>query len=273
MHGDGTQIETQDQQRSRTGITAYFRTLNESATIERAIAAAARVADEIIVVDSGSTDATRQLAEKAGARVVDQAWLGSGRQKRVAEDIAQNDWLLDLDADEILSEGIIKEIIQEFRQEGTLADIYRTPMAYAPPTGKPWIGFGGVKRHKLYNRKIVRQPDHRAWDQFAIPDGARVKKLKSPILHYAWKDTEHLVQKVNKHSSVRASLLPPKPKAVLALRIVFGLPIYIAKRFFLNGLFRAGISGFAFSVTSGYGRWLKDAKMYERLKKDEDHQA
>lgn len=247
-------------------ITAYFRTLNEAATIGEALLGAARVADEIIVVDSGSKDGTIDIARSLGAKVVHQTWLGSGLQKRVAEDAARHDWLLDLDADEIVSVALADEIRNLFVDGTPAHTIYRTPMAYAPPHGDPWVGFGGVTRHKLYDRRAVRQPEHATWDQFELPSGVAIGRLQNALLHRAWRDTAHLVDKVNRNSSTRARTLPLKGRSVLAYRIVFGLPVYVTKRFILDGLFRAGVDGFAFSVISGFGRWLKDVKMYERLR-------
>ncbi|MEO1014079.1 MAG: glycosyltransferase family 2 protein [Pseudomonadota bacterium] len=253
----------------RPPISAYFRTQNEASNLPSALEGAFQIADEVLVVDSGSTDDTIAIAESAGARVIRQEWLGNGKQKRIAEDAARHDWLLDLDADEVVTPELATEISALFANGPPDKSIFRTPMAYAPPIGAPWVGFGGVKRHKLYDRRVVRQPDHKAWDQFAPPSGVQVGRLANPILHYAWRDAEGLVAKVNRNSTTRARLLPLKPRGILSLRILFGLPIYISKRFLFDGLFRAGVDGFAFSAISGYGRWLRDVKMYERLRMEE----
>jgi len=251
-------------------ISAYIRTKNEARMISDVVRAARAVAEDVVIVDSGSEDDTVALAEAAGARVIRQAWLGNGKQKRFAEDHCRHDWLLDLDADEIVTPELAAEITALFRDGEPPARIYRTPMAYAPPIGRPWIGFGGMMRYKLYDRRTVRQPDHEAWDQFDPPAGVAVGRLKKPILHYAYRHTAHLVAKVNANSSARARLLKPKPTPVLILRIFFGLPVYVAKRYFIDGLFRAGVDGLSFSVVSGFGRWLKDVKMYEKRRRERD---
>lgn len=245
-------------------ISAYIRTKNEQRMIADVVMAALAIADEVVVIDSGSSDDTARLASAAGARVIQQVWLGNGRQKRFAEDQCRHDWLLDLDADEIVTNAVAAEISALFSAGVPAASIYRTPIALAPPFGKPWIGFGGVIRHKLYDRRVVRAPDHDAWDQFDIPQGVIVGALKAPILHHAFIDAAHLVDKVNRNSSTRARILDPKPAPLLILRIFFGLPFYVAKRYLLDGLFRGGVYGFAFSMISGFGRWMRDVKMYER---------
>lgn len=248
----------------RNPLSAYIRTKDESRMIADVVRAALQAADEVVVVDSGSTDDTIALAEAAGARVVRKEWLGSGRQKRFAEDQCRHDWLLDLDADEIVTPELAAEIRRLFGSGEPNRAVYRTPVALAPPFGKPWIGFGGVVRHKLYDRRIVRAPDHAAWDQFEIPEGVKVGRLNAAIRHHAWADAAHLMEKLNRNSSTRARELPMKPPPFLFLRIFFGLPFYVAKRYLLDGLFRGGVQGFSFSMMSGFGRWLRDVKMFER---------
>jgi glycosyltransferase involved in cell wall biosynthesis len=249
-------------------VSAYIRTRNEARMIGDVVRAARAVAAEVIVVDSGSTDDTIAQAEAAGARVLRQEWLGNGKQKRIGEDACRHDWVLDLDADEIISPELADEIRRLFSGAAPPASVYRTPVAIAPPVGDPWIGFGGVIRHKLYDRRVIRAPDHFVWDQFDIPPDVTVGRLRAPILHYAFADAEHLIAKLNRNSSTRAAALPLKPAPVLALRIFFGFPFYFSKRYFLHGFFRGGVYGFAFAMMSGFGRWMRDVKMYERWKRE-----
>lgn len=232
--------------------------------IGEAVAAALAVADEVVVVDSGSTDDTVRIAEAAGARVVRHGWLGNGHQKRIGEEACRHDWLLDLDADEIVTPALADEIAALFARGEPSAPVWRIPLAIAPAVGAPWLDFGLSRRAKLYDRRIVRQPAHAAWDQFDIPPGVAVGALKAPLIHHAFTGAEHLMDKLNRNSSTRARELDLKPAPVLALRIVFGLPLYFLKRYVLDGLFRGGVYGFAFALMSGYGRWLRDVKMYER---------
>jgi glycosyltransferase involved in cell wall biosynthesis len=229
------------------------------------VRAALQAADEVVVVDSGSTDETVEIAEAAGARVIRRDWLGNGRQKRIGEDACRHDFLLDLDADEIVTPELAVEIGALFARGAPPLPIYKTPLAMAPAFGGPWMRFGIVFRHKLYNRRVVRQPDHAAWDQFEVPAGVKVGALKSPILHHAFTGADHLMEKLNRNSSTRARELAPKPLPLLVLRIFFGLPVYFSKRYFLDGFFRGGVAGFSFALMSGFGRWLRDVKMYERV--------
>lgn len=249
-------------------VSAYIRTLNESRLIGEVVRAAFLVADEVVVIDSGSTDRTPAIAKEAGARVIEQAWLGNGRQKRAAEEACRHDWLLDLDADEILTSALAAEIAALFADGAPAHDIYRTDLALAPPVGAPWLNFGLQKRFKLYDRRVVRQPDHEAWDQFKIPEGARVGALKEPLIHYAFDGVEGFIAKLNKHSSARAEGLPLRPDWALALRIIGGLPFYFAKKYWLQQYCRGGVYGFAIAMLSAQGRWYRDVKMWERRRRE-----
>lgn len=253
-----------DLSRSRPPISAYIRTLNEERMIGDVVQAALQVADEVVIVDSGSTDRTCAIAEETGARVIQHEWRGNGRQKRIAEDACRHDWLLDLDADEVISPALAQEIGALFKDRIPQHSVYRTMLALVPPVGKPWRSFGLQTRHKLYDRRVVRAPAHEAWDQFDIPAGVAVGALKEPILHHAFTGAGHFMEKLNRNSSVRAEALPLKPKLYLALRIVFGAPLYFAKKYVLQQYFRGGIYGFALAMMSAQGRWLRDVKMWER---------
>lgn len=245
-------------------VSVFIRTRNEARLIGDVIRAARGLSDDVVVVDSGSIDETRSIAEALGARVYVHEWAGNGRQKRIAEDLCRHDWLLDLDADEVPTPELVQEISTLFVNGQPPLPVYRTPLVIVPPFGKPWIGFGGVVRYKFYDRRVVRAPDHVAWDQFDIPVDIAAGRLAHPILHYAFADAAHLMDKLNRNSTVRANALPLKPLPVLVMRIAFGLPFYVGKRYILDGLLRGGVYGLAFSMMSGFGRWLRDVKMLER---------
>lgn len=244
-------------------ISCYIRTLNEERRIGDVIRAAFLIADEVIIVDSGSKDRTLAIAQAEGARVIHQPWLGNGRQKRVGEDAARHDWVLDLDADEVVTPELAGEIRQIFNA-GPRCRTYEVTMVIVPPFGKPWRNFKLARRIKLYDRRHIRIPDHAAWDQFEAPRGEKVGRLSQPLLHYAFANIEHVIAKLNRVSSVRARETPLKPRWNVMIRVLFGFPAYFVKEYFLNGLILGGVYGFAFAASIAFGRWLRDVKMYER---------
>lgn len=255
---------------SRPPISAYIRTLDEERMIAEVVHAALQVAREVIVIDCGSSDRTVDLARDAGAKVIEHAWAGNGHQKRIAEDACANHWLLDLDADEIVTPALAAEIKAVFAHGEPPFPVYRTMLALHPPVGRPWLDFALQTRHKLYDRRIIRIPAHDAWDQFVIPEGMEIGRFNAPIMHYAFSGAAQFNGKINRNSSVRAEKLPLKSRPYLALRIIFGLPVYFAKKYFLQQYFRGGVYGFALALMSGYGRWLRDVKMWERANRNDN---
>jgi glycosyltransferase involved in cell wall biosynthesis len=244
-------------------ITAYIRTKNEERMIGEVIRAAQQVASEVVLVDSGSTDKTVAIAEELGARVVHQPWLGGGRQKRVGEDAATHNWLLDLDADEIVSPELAAEIRAQFANGEPPTPIFDMRMATAPPVGEVWLTYNVVDRRKLYDRRVVRQPDHPNWDQFKTPPGVRVGRLKAPLIHHSFRDLAQLEDKFNRNSSGRARDTELRPFWICAARMLFARPIYFLNHYIRRGLWRAGWYGVAVASIAAHGRWLKDAKMVE----------
>ncbi len=248
---------------SRQPISCYIRTLNEERRIAEVIRAAFQVASEVIVVDSGSTDATLDLARAAGAQVIEQPWLGNGRQKRVGEDAARHDWLLDLDADEVVSPELAAEIRALFEESPPL-NMYRIKVVTVPPFGEPWWTFKLKFVIKLYNKRHIRIPDHAAWDQFTPSPQDKIGRLRAPLLHYQFTGIELVLAKLNRATSIRARESRLKSLPMVIARIIFGMPFYFFREYILNGLFKGGVYGFAYALTLAFGRWLKDVKMYER---------
>jgi glycosyltransferase involved in cell wall biosynthesis len=244
-------------------ISCYIRTLNEERRIGQVVRAALMAADEVVIVDSGSRDATLRIAAEQGARIIEQDWLGNGLQKQVGEDAAKHDWVLDLDADEVITPGLAEEIRALFK-EAPKFRVYQLTLITVPPFGKPWWGFKRAKRMKLYDKRFIRVPPHAAWDQFTLPPATRFGKLHHPILHYAFSGIEHVITKLNRASGVRARESELKPLWSVVLRVYLGLPVYFLKEYLVNGLVRGGTYGFSYALSVAIGRWMRDVKMYER---------
>jgi len=244
-------------------ISCYIRTKNEERMIGDVIRAAQQVAAEVVLVDCGSTDKTIEIAEALGARVVRAPWLGGGKQKRLGEEACVHDWLLDLDADEVVTPELAEEIRALFAHGEPDAPIYELMMATAPPVGGVWFNYNLVDRRKLYDRRVVRQPDHPNWDQFKAPAGVRVGRLNGRLLHYSFRDLAHLEDKINRNSTGRARDTQLRPFWVVAIRMLLARPLYFLNHYLRRGLWRAGWYGIAVSSIAAHGRWLKDAKMLE----------
>lgn len=231
------------------------------------VAAALKAAREVVIVDSGSVDKTREIAAAAGARVIEQPWLGNGAQKRVGEEAARHDWVLDLDADEVMSEELIASVRQLFVAGEPRRSVYRLTLVTVPPIGAPWTNFALDPRAKLYDRRKHRIPDHKAWDQLDLPKDTEVGAVEGALMHHSFRDFEQYVAKWNRVSTVRARETKLRPMAVLKLRMLLGPPFYFLRHYFLRGLWRAGWYGFAIARAVAFGRFMRDVKQYERRRR------
>lgn len=244
-------------------VSAYIRTKNEERMIAATVRAAFLFAEEVVLVDSGSTDNTIAIAEAEGARVVRETWHGWGKQKRIGEGACRNDWVFDLDADEIVTPELAQEIRALFARGEPPCRVYELMMATAPPVGSAWMDFNLVDRRKLYDRRAIRAPDHAMADQFKTPRGMKVGRLRGRLLHYSFVELAQLEDKFNRHSSASARDNELKPFWLAALRMLLARPIYFLNHYLRRGLWRAGWYGIAVAGIAAHGRWLKDAKMVE----------
>src|SRR6266849_4869374 len=178
-------------------ITATIITLNEAENI-RAACESVAWADEILVVDSESTDATREIAAHCGARVIVNPWPGFAAQKQFAVEAAKHDWVFSLDADERVSPEL-QASIEALRDsdESSLADGYRVPRR-AFYLGR-WIRGGGWYpdyQLRLFNRRRGRWGERVIHESVAMDQGAQVETLGGDLLHYSMRDTNHHQQMI-----------------------------------------------------------------------------
>ena len=245
-------------------ISCYIRTLNEERNLERCLTAIAGLVEEVVIVDSGSTDGTLEIARRHGAIIVEQAWLGWGRQKRVGEKACRYEWLLDLDADEVISEELSKSIRAEF-SDGVPDNrvVFAMALTTVSPTGRVFRLSGVSWRRKLYNRKTMHMPDHETWDQSQVPRSVRVQRMSGPLLHHAYDSFETLLHKQNRMSSSSARTKPRSMNLFHYLRLFLGFPAYFLRYFLIRRWFFAGVDGFCVAMIGAMGSTLRDIKRFE----------
>lgn len=177
---------------------------NEERTIGRVIDAARPIVDEIILVDSGSTDNTIALAEQRGVKVRHQDWLGFAKQKNFAMDLATCDWILSLDADEILTDALVAEI-KELLASPQLNDYdgYKIPrILYIGERPIVHGGFYPDAQLRLLKRGKGRFGDRMVHE--AIKMDGPVRMLKNPMLHYAYKTVDDFAAAMDKYARLSA---------------------------------------------------------------------
>ncbi len=243
---------------ARVPLSAVVTTFNNAATLERCLASLA-FCDEIVVLDSDSSDATRDIANAHGANVFVEAFKGYGPQKQSAIDKAMHDWVLLLDADEHLTDtgrDVIERELQSPRAEG-----YRLPREEWLFWRWPHPATRGNHQLRLFRRSrgaMNQVPVHAAPEV----DG-HVIDLHAPFRHYGEPDLATRVDKVNRYSSGLIEHTRGKQRRFIALRLLFYpmlafLKLYIGKRYFLNGW-----AGFFAAKTQSFYAFLKYAKFLE----------
>ncbi len=201
-------------------LSVFIITLNEAARIEKTIIAAQLVAKDIVVIDSGSTDETVALAKQLGARVFFRPWTGYGAQKRFGEDQCQHTWVLNLDADEELTEGLASEILMRKPWVSNDVDCLTVRILHVyPGDNKPKPLVAGYEVVRLYNRQIARFRDHPVFDRVVLSPDVRVEPLNAPIYHHSFLTWQDLASKWEQFSAHEISRVAVRGTLKLILRL------------------------------------------------------
>jgi len=177
---------------------------NEERTIEQVLASAQGIVDEIVLVDSGSTDRTKEIARTCSARVVEQPWLGYSAQKNLAIDLAKGDWILSLDADEVLT----PELASEIKATLARADINGCAgytigrILYIGDTAVTHGGFYPDAQLRLFRAGLGRFNDRLVHEAIRV-DGT-VGKLQAPMRHYAYATVADFAAAMEKYARLSA---------------------------------------------------------------------
>lgn len=239
-------------------ISVYIVTKNEEHNIERAISSVNGLG-EVIVVDSGSTDKTIELATKCGAKVSHHDWQGMAQQKEHAKNLCANEWVLNLDADEEISPELKSEITDVIKRK----DIAGANI----PIEEYFLGFpihGKTKKnsHVRLFKKNKGTYGHERFHETPTVDG-NIINLKGGIRHYGEISIEVKVSKINLYSSGKAIDKFEKGKGYSLLKLVSIMPLAFIKSYVLKRNFFNGVRGFIGSMINAFYAFLKEAKLYE----------
>jgi glycosyltransferase involved in cell wall biosynthesis len=234
-------------------------TKNESAHITAALASV-RWADEIIVVDSESTDDTVTLARQVTERVVVRPWAGYVAQKNFAASLASNDWILSLDADERVTPALAQEI------QTTLSDpahkAYRMPRV-TWHLGR-WIrttDWYPDDQLRLYDRRSARWTGQYVHEAVSV-DGT-VGRLHGEIEHYAYRDISEHLETIDRYTTYAAKQMKESGRRAGLLQLAGHPPLAFLRNYIAKGGIRDGMPGFIISSLNAYYVFLKFAKLRE----------
>jgi len=242
-------------------IAVTIITFNEEQNIRRCLESV-RWADEIIVVDSFSSDATVAICREYTDRIIQRQWPGFREQKQFALEQAGCDWVLNLDADEQLSPNAIEQIQQEILRGNPAADGFIFPrQSYY--LGR-WIRHGGW--YPDLKLRLVRR-GHGRWvganlHEKLEADGATTQ-LTGKILHYVYRDITHQLQTVASFSQAAAEEWHRNGKKFNLLEMLLRPPLRFLAMYFWKGGMRDGLPGFIIAVITSYYVFLKYARLWE----------
>lgn len=250
-------------------ISATIITFNESANIRGACESVAW-ADEVVVVDSRSTDATRDIARECGARVVERDWPGFAAQKQFAADSASHEWVFSLDADERVTPEL-RASIEALRasDDAALADGYR--VARRSFYMGRWIRGGGWYpdyQLRLYRRARGRWEGAFVHESVKMRAGARVETLAGDLQHFSVRDAAHHHRMIGeRYAPLAARQMFESGRRTSPLQIALAGPAAFARSFLLKGGFRDRLAGLAIARFAAHHAFLKHLMLWEMQKK------
>jgi glycosyltransferase involved in cell wall biosynthesis len=251
-------------------ISATIITFNEESNIKAACESVAW-ADEVVVVDSNSTDNTRSIAEACGARVVTNAWPGFGAQKQFAVEQAKHEWIFSLDADERVSDEL-KKSVQSLRNtpESELADGYL--IARRTYYQQRWIRGGGWypdRQLRLFRKSMGHWKQRHIHESVTMNPGARVETLEGDLLHYTSRDAAHHHRMIGeRYAPLAARQMFEEGRRTSVLGVASAGPAAFVRSLILKGGFRDGFAGFTIASFAAHHAFLKHLMLWERQKKE-----
>ena len=217
-------------------------------------------ADEIFIVDSGSSDNTLEIANNHQARIIKQEWLGYGKQKRFATEQAAHDWILSIDADEQVSDELRASLQEAMKSPGYQA--YQ--MSRRNRFMGRWLGHGEGYPDlslRLYNRNYANWSEDPVHEK--VVTQAPVGRLKGDLLHESESSIAEYLEKQNSYTTLQAETLYAKGKHSGAVKIILSPLFRFIKFYFLRLGILDGIPGLVHILIGCYNSMLKYAKLWE----------
>ncbi|MHB1001842.1 MAG: glycosyltransferase family 2 protein [Armatimonadota bacterium] len=250
---------------SRPSISVVIIACNEENNIRRCLQSAVW-ADEIIVVDNGSTDSTLSICAEFKCRVIHHQWEGYAQQKNFALSQASGDWILNLDADESVTDPGAEEI--QWAVSSGDSDVYALPRMNSF-LGK-WMRHGGWYpdyQVRLFRRgygafKVV--PIHECFQ--AYEKNTRTIRLTVPLQHYTYPTVADFMNKADRYSTLDASRIIDEGKAPKSMTaaLLFAIPLKFAEVYLYKGGWKDGLHGFISAVLLSTRVFLRSLKIWEQ---------
>lgn len=247
-------------------LSAVIITKNEEKNIGRCLDSLQGAADDIVVVDSGSTDNTEAICKEKGARFVFNDWKGYIEQKNFANSLAEHQFILSIDADEALSEKLRQSILNA--KENKTADAYEMNRL-TNYCGK-WIrhcGWYPDRKLRLFDRDKFNWGGERIHENLiAKADNVTIERLNGDIHHYSYYNIAQHIAQANLFTSMTAELAVEKGKGAGILKILFSPMVKFCRDYFMKLGFLDGYYGYVVCRISAQATFMKYAKVRQMRK-------
>jgi glycosyltransferase involved in cell wall biosynthesis len=245
-------------------ISVAIITLNEKQNIRECLESV-KWADEIIVVDNGSTDQTRQICQEFQARVYPEEWKGFSRQKNSAIEKTRNEWVLSLDADERVTPELRQEIAGALEKDSSLDGYYIPRKNYFLGRWIKHCGWYPDHNLRLYRKSQGGFLDRAVHERLAIR--GKVGYLKNPLEHRTYRSLSDFWERLDRYSGLAAQEMFLGEKRYRFLDLFFRPPCTFLEMYFMRLGFLEGYLGFLLSVLYSFYTFAK----YSKLKELQDH--
>jgi glycosyltransferase involved in cell wall biosynthesis len=241
-------------------VTVTVITRDEASNIAAALESVAW-ADEIVVIDSGSTDDTVAIARRHATRVEVREWPGYGAQKNYAAEIASNDWILSIDADERVTPELASEIRALLAATPGAAG-YRIPRV-------AWYFGRWIRSTDWYPDYQLRLYDRRAgrWNGRRVHESVELRgtagQLRHELQHYAYRDLAHHLATIDRYTTLAAEQWLAEGRRTNGVELLLNPRFAFVRNYILRGGFRDGEAGLVISKLNAYYVFLKLAKLWE----------
>jgi glycosyltransferase involved in cell wall biosynthesis len=230
-------------------------------------------ADEVLVIDSESSDRTRETSTDLGAKVVVRPWEGFSKQKQFGVDTAQHDWIFSLDADERVSPELQNEIkaIRDSPQ-GPAAEGYRIPrLSYYMGRAIRHSGWYPDRQLRLFDRRRAKWSDVLIHESVTLSPGATAGELKGEIIHYSMDNAAHHNTMIGeRYAPLAARQMHSQGRKTSALKVAAAGPIAFIRTYFLKAGFMDGLPGFCIARFAAHHAFLKHLYLLELQMKKSD---
>ncbi len=234
-------------------ISAVVITLNEAANIERCLVSLKNVADEILVLDSGSTDGTKEKAQALGAQVIDTEWKGYSATKNHGHALARYDHIISLDADEELDPELIKAVL-DVKQKGLIGACRMNRKNFL---GRQWVRHSGWypdRKVRLFHRDQASWKGDFVHEELHVNQDVRIVDLNGHLNHYTAATGEQHISTVKKYARLNAERYIREGRSYTLFRSLLQAIASWVRSYVLRMGFLDGMAGWYIAIRSARGR-------------------